>query len=437
MIIAAGAAFGLSNGETIYQGVKVAGTDVGALTVAQAEERLSGKATEASAAPVTLKCVDTSVRATAAELGATIDIKASVKAAFDVGREGTLMHRIARIVEVRQNGIDLPVVHTLDREVAQSFLNSLAEKIDRKPADAKLEVKKGSFRITKEKTGLKLDVERSLSGIEEQIGLVPKEIDLVAVTDEPKVTAEGFKGIDGVISSYSTRFKPRQVDRTHNLGLAVKSIDGTLVKPGGTFSYNREVGPREKKYGFRDAPIFVKGEVEPGTGGGICQVSTTLYNAALLANLKIIQRQHHSRPVTYAPVGRDATVAFPSLDLRFQNTTGYPLYVSAYMGKNTVNVALLGKKTPGLKVQIVSADHKVIPMPVIKRPASDAPVEKSERGMSGHKITIYRVVTLNGGETRRERVSTDVYRPQPRIIHAPKPKPAVQAATPAPATVGM
>jgi len=223
--------------------------------------------------------------------------------------------------------------------------------------------------------------------------------------------------------------------RTHNLRIACREISGTLVKPREVFSYNKVVGPRLKEYGFRDAPIFVEGQVEPGTGGGVCQVSTTVYNAALLADMKILRRSHHSRPVVYAPVGRDATVAYPALDLRFRNTCDSPIYIIASVGKRTVDVTILGSVEDGRKVSLVSAGHRVFGAPVTRKTRDDLKPGKPvvvRKGLAGHSISTYRIVTLNGKVVKRELLSSDYYRAQARVVAVPKPAPAPPA-EPAPA----
>jgi vancomycin resistance protein YoaR len=423
--LVAGAVLGLMGGDTICQGVRAAGVDLGGLTMEQASGRLAERAAQAEKAEVTLRYADETLKATVGELGGRMDVAACVQAAYRVGREENLFRRIGALVSARRHGIDVPTIYTFDRKSSSGFLHALAGKIDRHPVNAKLMVESGSVRIVPEKPGIKLDVDKSLAGIESVINSGAGLVNLVVVTDEPKIKSADLQGIDDVIASYSTPYKPWQRDRTHNMRIACSFIDGTLLRPGEVFSYNEIVGPRLKKYGFRDAPIFVNGEVEPGTGGGVCQVSTTIYNTALLANLKVLRRSHHSRPVVYAPVGRDATVA-PSVDLKFENTTGSPIYLKAWVGERTVNVSALGRKKPDQEVEIVTAGHKVIGRPVEEKIDENLEPGKRkvvEEGLSGHRVSTYRVVKVGGKVVKRELISNDYYRPQPRVIAISKPAP--------------
>lgn len=423
----AGAALALLGGGTISQGVHIASIDVGGLTVSQAEERVGIESAKLGSREVVLRYPEKEVRAATSDLGMTMDVKASVQSAWQLGREGNIVHRLERVIAARRNGIYLPLSHSFDKSITADYLNKLAADIDRPAQDAKLVAKEGSVTIVPERKGIKLAVENAAEKIRTAVNSGTYEIDLPVETTNPEVYAKDLQGINGVLAHYATRFKPWEKDRSHNLMIACRSIDGTILKPGDVFSYNKIVGPRLEKYGFRDAPIFVNGEVEAGTGGGICQVCTTIYNAALLGNLKILRRSHHSRPVHYAPVGRDATVAWPSVDFKFRNDTDSPIYVAASLKKNLVDVTIFGNKQDDLDVQIVSEDHKVVPVRTVIKTDEDIPVNK-EKPHSGHKVSIFRIVKKGGEIVRRELISKDFYRPSIRYVKPPEQHPAQPAA---------
>lgn len=424
MCITVGAASALSNGDTIYKGVRIAGIDVGGMTVDQAKNTIQPKAASMLAKKITLNCNETETTASIAELGAKVDIEKPVQEAYKIGREGNILKRIVDVMMLWKEPVDIGLDYAFNKDQTIKYLTALALKVDSAPRDASIKISGGTIHIIPDKTGVRLDVQKSAERILAALDEGAKQISLVTVTAQPSVKADELKKINGMLASYSTRFKPSQKDRSYNLKLACKAIDGHVLKPGEVFSYNKVVGPREKKYGFRDAPIFVNGGVEDGTGGGICQVSTTLYNAALLSNLKIVRRAPHSRPVAYAPIGRDATVAYPSIDLRFQNTTKAPIYISARIVGNTVNVSLYGMKTPGISVSLESDGHQVIKPGEKRMPVSNLPPGKTtvkEPGRAGHKISIYRIVKQNGKILRRELVSNTYYRPEDRVILVGKP----------------
>lgn len=432
LAIAAGIGLSFLRCETIRTGVRIAGVDLSGLTTQEAEKRLAPVVSDHSTEHVTLRYSDQTFDTTFGEIGGDVDVKASVRAAYLVGRHGSIFKQIAEIVSARRSGHRIPVMYSFNKDTALSFLKTAASRIDQKPTDAKLVVEGDSISTAPERPGIKLDLSQSLRQLMHAANSGARDISLVVVTDEPEVKEADLQGINGVLASYSTKYVPGQRDRSHNLLIACRAINGTLVKPGEVFSYNKEVGPRLKKFGFRDALMFVDGQVEPGTGGGVCQVSTTIYNAALLADMKILRRSHHSRPVVYAPVGRDATVAYPVLDLRFRNTSDAPIYVSASLGSHTVNVNIFGAKKDGYQVALESAGHEVIKAPVTRviddkatAPTTSAVVR--EKGRPGHRVSTYRIVKLDGKVVKRELISTDYYRPESRVLVVPK-----SASTPVP-----
>jgi vancomycin resistance protein YoaR len=430
----AGVGFSFLSGDTIYQGVRVSNVEMGGMTSKQAESRLASVVSDVSDQRVVLRYTDQTFDTTFGEIGGRVDIPTSVRAAYHVGRDGNVFTRVADVLSVRRNGKQIPVAYSFNKEAASEFLRTAASKIDRRPVDATVVIQGESISMTPETPGIKLDIKRSMDRLTQAANSGTRDIRLVVVTAEPKVKEADLRGIEGVIASYSTVYKTSQRDRTHNLRIACRAINGTLVMPGEDFSYNKEVGPREKANGFRDALMFVDGQVEPGTGGGVCQVSTTLYNAALLADMKIVRRQHHSRPVAYAPVGRDATVAYPALDFRFRNTSDSPVYIAASVGSHTVNVSILGAKSAGKEVELVSSGHQVIAAPDTRRVIIDPKLTETvvkERGHAGHRVSIYRVVKLDGEVVKRELISNDYYSPQGRIVAMPKP---AEATEPTPAT---
>src|SRR5439155_24386156 len=158
----------------------------------------------------------------------------------------------------------------------------------------------------------------------------------------PTVNTTHRGGINTRLATYSTALGGSSSNRRHNIRVACQAIDGTVLLPGDVFSYNNVVGPRSERAGFRTAPVIIRGELVPGTGGGICQVSSTLYNAALLADLKIVRRSHHQFPVHYVPPGRDATVAYGSLDLRFANSLSEPIALDVKSSGSRVIVHVFG-----------------------------------------------------------------------------------------------
>ncbi len=237
----------------------------------------------------------------------------------------------------------------------------------------------------------------------------------------PSITKDHIAntGIRELISNYTTIVNQNDANRTTNIKVAAGKINGYILYPGKIFSFNKVVGPREKHYGFKEALEIVDGEFVPGIGGGVCQLSSTLYNAVLLANLDIIERYNHSKPLSYVPLGRDATVAFNGLDFRFINNTPDPLVIMAEVADNKLVVGILGKHHIKQSVEIISIGQENVAPAIIKQQDQSLYLGESvidQRGKPGYVITMVRVVRAEGQEIKREVLSRDHYLPENMII---------------------
>lgn len=213
---------------------------------------------------------------------------------------------------------------------------------------------------------------------------------LTLIKSPPEVSAADLAGIDAVIGQYTTRFDPGQVGRTTNLRLAVSAIHTRLLKRGEVFSLNETVGERTPARGYRKAVIFQGGRMIEGYGGGVSQVTGTLFNAALEAGLTIVTYRVHSRPVTYLPLGRDATVAWGQFDMKFRNSTAAPIYIDYQAPGNRCVVTLFGAAQPGLQVKVETAVRRPGPRHVI--------------------ASLFRTIRQPDGTSKRTHLGTSEYR---------------------------
>lgn len=213
------------------------------------------------------------------------------------------------------------------------------------------------------------------------------------------------------LGRYTTDLKSRTRNQRHNAMLAAKFLNGTLIKPGEEFSFNRRVGSWSRDVGYRKAPVSYNGQLVPSWGGGVCQTSTTLYNAALLAGLEVVERHPHRFATGYCPPGRDAAVAFSGIDLRIRNAYPFPIRVEAIESHGTLQVSLFASQPLKEKPRIVTdIRQKVEPETfAAQRPSSIGTVRNT--GKSGYEVATYRV--LRG---RRELISIDEYPVVHRIV---------------------
>ncbi len=245
------------------------------------------------------------------------------------------------------------------------------------------------------------------------------EFELPMKSDKPRISSNDLDQITEVVASYTTKFNAGAANRSSNVRLATSKINGVILLPGETFSYNDTVGERSIENGYKIAPIYVNGKHEMGEGGGACQVSTTLYNAALFANLKIKQRQNHSMPVAYVPRGRDATVSWGSIDLKFTNPYETPIAIVSSAGTSSITFTILGKKPDGISVEVITTNHSSWGNGVKYVDDASLPPGKEkviEKGSGGYRCVTWRIVKKNGVEIKRENLGVSYYRPSTRIV---------------------
>ncbi len=276
----------------------------------------------------------------------------------------------------------------VDRAALRSYLGSIAPYVKRQPKDAKVVVGNigGSdngmgevpARVVAGYNGGVLDVSAAVDAIQKAVTANPGVLHIVLPIKEKKaqITNADLKGSNSRIGYFVTRFNPGDEGRTQTVRLAIQIIDGTVVAPGAVFSVNQVVGERTAARGFGTGHVFVDGKMEVQQGGGMCQVATTLFNAAMLADLKIVERRQHVRTIPYADPGRDATVYFGQKDFKFQNNTQAPVFVSYKATRSHAIVSLFGQGVPGRKVRLVDHYQRL-----------------SERH---YKASFYRVVYENG-----------------------------------------
>ncbi|MBH5320648.1 VanW family protein [Paenibacillus sp. GSMTC-2017] len=251
---------------------------------------------------------------------------------------------------------------------------------------------------------------------------------------QPEITLEKLKaeGIDRKIISYTTSFATSAEGRAHNVTVTAETLHDWYLAPGETFSYSKLIAEAEKRHTYKEAPVILNGKFVPGIGGGICQVSSTLYQAVLRSGLDIVSRRNHSLPVAYMPVGQDATYATDTIDFKFRNNTGKAILIRTEVKNRKLTVKLFGSKPANEHYDIESITLETIPSKTQQVVNAELPVGKSvivEKGKPGFIVETFRTLIRDGISVSRERVSKDTYRAQPTIIEV---GPDSLHATPAP-----
>lgn len=263
----------------------------------------------------------------------------------------------------------------------------------------------------------------------------PIPVTLPLQTIPPAVTVDMLRaqGVDRKIAEFSTFFPISGEGRKHNIRSTAQTIHDTLLKPDEEFDYSQIIRATEKQFGFQEAPVILNGKLVPGIGGGICQVSTTLYNAVLRAGLKITERRNHSLPISYAPLGQDATFADGWINFRFRNTTGSHLLIRTDVTETGITVKLFGRMDEAVTYEIVSNTIETIapPVKVLANPTLAANQEVLLlEGKPGYVVETYRIRKKNGVVEAQERISKDTYSPQPTLVARQKAAESPQKLTP-------
>jgi vancomycin resistance protein YoaR len=288
--------------------------------------------------------------------------------------------------------------------------------------------------------GLSLDVPRSAAAVLAAAARPTNRVaTLVLQTEQPKRTTAQAQamGIAGTVGSYETIYGG-EPNRIHNVQLVAHLVDNKLIAPGTTFSFNGTTGERSADKGFLEAPVIVNGELQTGLGGGVCQVSTTVFNAAYEAGLRITARTNHSLYISHYPLGRDATVNYPNIDLKFVNDTGHWLLLRTFVGPTSLRVALYG--TPQhRRVETIGAPLRVVAPPPVQKTV-DATLKPGEvavddYGVPAQSTQVERKVYAPGGALLSDETWYSSYRAEPKIIRVgPKKRPKTAAKTKAKTT---
>jgi vancomycin resistance protein YoaR len=338
--------------------------------------------------------------------------------------------RIAQLLELPANGRrDLRI----GGPGANRWFAGLASHVNRPPVDASWAISSRGIRVIPDRPGYTLDVGRSAKAFLRAILVTDPSLraaSLVASTQQADRTTKDAQNmhIQGLVSSYQT-FYGGDPNRIHNVQLVAHLIDGHAIAPGSTFSFNQATGARTAAKGFKEAPVIINGELQTGLGGGVCQVSTTVFNAGYEAGLPITARTNHALYISHYPQGRDATVNYPDVDLKFVNDTGHWLLLRTWVGRSSLAVALYGTPVHRRVVSDVAPLVETDPPPVREVPNAD--LVQGERvvedsGEPSRTTNVRRRVYSADGKLLGDTVFYSSYRSEPEIVEVgtkPKPRP--------------
>ncbi len=284
-----------------------------------------------------------------------------------------------------------------------------------KPVDASYEIKDFRIHIKPHVTGIDFDKENARELIKNKQGR--QEIAIPLILTEPAILTEVIEAelFKDKLSSYKTNFNAGYVERSHNIALAASKINDIVLAPNDEFYFNEIVGERTLEAGFQNAHVYFGDEIIDGVGGGICQVSTTLYNAVLYSDLQVLRRSNHSMTVGYVPVGQDAAVAYDVLDFGFANNTSNPIIIKSIVGTGNITFELYGvEENKGKTIEIYNDTRQIIPYPVeyIDDPEMEIGEEKvKQKGGDGYTVDTYKIIKKDGKIISRQMITKSRYKP--------------------------
>jgi len=406
----------------IVEGVTISGINVGNLSLDQAKSAIDKENQRLLTQSVKFNVGTQSPEIKLEDLGLSVTADLALEEAYDIGRKGSFFNKVATKMTAAK-GINFDLSQKWDDQKLKDKLNQTLNGFVKPAVDASFEItNQNTMAIKSEHVGLVFDSEALSSQIKGINIYKPISEIKVELKDQlPNLTAAQLEDqkITGLLASYTTRFDPTQTARSENVRIAAKALDMAVVKPGDTLSFNQIVGERKVESGYKDAYIIVNGQFVPGLAGGICQVSSTLYNTGLLANLPVSQRSNHDLEISYVPLGQDATVAYPNLDLKFNNNTGGYLLLRSRTSANSVTIELYGKVKPGQDVVITNTTESIIPVEeqrlVDETLAHGVSIVK-QHGQPGSIVKSIRTVKVNGKVVSTEPLQQSLYKAVPTII---------------------
>ena len=345
---------------------------------------------------------------------------------FTKGSEGYKLDKdsakslITSMIDKELSEATLPFVLTQPEKVSAQKIH---DDIFQEPQNAS--VTQNPYSVSVEKQGIDFAVsideaQQLIDNSQENEVIIPLSYTKANIT----VADLGEDIFGNVIAKSSTKYDSTNYNRATNLGIAANKINGIVIAPGETFSFNKAVGERTSKNGFKEAVIYSDGELDYGIGGGICQISSTLYDAVLRANLEIVERKNHSMTVSYLPIGCDATVSYGSVDFKFKNSRNYPIKIVATVNSGNVLVSICGvSEAYDYTVQIVTDTTQKDNFEVVYEHDSTIPKGSEfikQTGKYGYKCSTYRLLYKNGNLVSKDLISTDTYKPQKQIVQVNK-----------------
>ncbi len=410
--------------DKIYPGVTVEGINLGGMTSAEAEETLNNKYGQvASNKEIFIKAGDEQVEINFTDLSPEYDIDKVVDKAVNIGKDENIFKQNEYIKNGIHNNLDLTVDY--NEEKLKKYEEELESKVDVSAKNATISMVNGKLVVNDSVNGKDVNIEEMDSLIKTAIDndinddLTSNTITVNVPVKEitPSVTKQELASINGVIGSFTSDYSFNSTDnRATNVELALKAINGTVLMPGESFSFNNIVGERTGARGYKNAATFVGNQVVDGLGGGICQVSTALNRAVIKAGLTPTERHNHSLKASYSDYGLDSAVAWGYLDYKFTNTYETPIYIQATTNGSrvmTINIYGNTEDKGNVTYELVATSPEITSKATVTKINDSSLASGQEvwqtKPVDGYKASSYIVTYINGVESSRKLLGTYTY----------------------------
>ncbi len=408
-----------SDNEVIRDNIFINGVEMAGMDASSAKQALSASMDRYTEAKITLKAKDLSVDATFDDLKFISDEDDIIKKAVGYGHSGNLIERFKETKRMASGQKeDFDVTFSPAAYAAERFLKAHEEELGKAAVDNSLTRKDGAFEFVNGESGFSLDVNASVKKIREffEKGWDGSDVTIELATKEIKPRGEesDFAKIKDVLGTYSTEYGSSPSGRQTNVINGASKINGTVLFPGDEISVAAKLAPIDEENGYAEGTAYENGQVVPSIGGGVCQVSSTLYNAAILAELDITERSNHSMTVSYVDPSRDAAIAGTVKDLKFKNNLKSPIYIDLLTSNGTITASIYGEETrPANRKVEFEAEilSKTDPKSVYIADGSQPIGSRSGGGdaHTGYSAKLWKIVTVDGKEESRDVFNTSYY----------------------------
>jgi vancomycin resistance protein YoaR len=410
---------------SIPEGIYIGDLSLGGMTREDAERRIKAEVEMLSEQTISLDVAGTTVDTTAGELGLQWMNPEAVQEAA-AAADGNLIRQYMKRKDLEKEPLHMDLEVAVDAEALDGFVQEKCADLTTQPQNAVITRVDGAFRITPEQSGVEIDLVATEAQIDEALAEMkigkPITVSAVITEKQPDITAAMLSTISDVLGTCSTDFSSSGAARSGNLKNGASKIDGHVLMPGETLSGYECMHPFTTENGYYTAAAYENGQVVDSVGGGVCQIATTLYNAALLAELEITQRQNHSMIVTYVKPSMDAAIAGTYKDIKITNNYSTPIYVEGGVSGKTLTFTIYGKesrpanRTVEYVSETLSTTDPGAPTERVDNSLAPGTRKQVQSAHIGRKSRLWKVVTVDGVETERTLLNEDTYNPAKAIV---------------------